>query len=134
MFEGANGARGFGLVASPDTIETLFDGIYLDAGIGIELHAGPQSRMAVTHLADYIKTKGIDPATCDIRFGLDPIGATAVWGTSAYNWWEMAPGRHRHHQEARRARLQEARSPSPTAASSTMPAAPKCRNCPTSWR
>ncbi|MGM4906630.1 methylmalonyl-CoA mutase family protein [Tardiphaga sp. 866_E4_N2_1] len=91
VFEGANGARGFGLVASPDTIETLFDGIYLDAGIGIELHAGPQSRMAVTHLADYIKAKGIDPATCDIRFGLDPIGATAVWGTSAYNWWEMAP-------------------------------------------
>ena len=35
VFEGANGARGFGLVASPDTIETLFDGIYLDAGIGI---------------------------------------------------------------------------------------------------
>jgi methylmalonyl-CoA mutase len=91
VFEGANGARGFGLVASPETIETLFDGIYLDAGIGIELHAGPQSRMAVTYLADYIKTKGIDPAKCDIRFGLDPIGATAVWGTSAFNWWEMAP-------------------------------------------
>ncbi|MES2030984.1 MAG: methylmalonyl-CoA mutase family protein [Pseudomonadota bacterium] len=91
VFEGANGARGFGLVASPETIETLFDGIYLDAGIGIELHAGPQSRMAVTYLADYMKTKGSDPAKCDIRFGLDPIGATAVWGTSAYNWWEMAP-------------------------------------------
>lgn len=91
VFEGANGARGFGMVASPETIETLFDGIYLDAGIGIELHAGPQSRMAVTYLADYIKAKGIDPAKCDIRFGLDPIGATAVWGTSAYNWWEMAP-------------------------------------------
>jgi methylmalonyl-CoA mutase len=91
VFEGANGARGFGLVASSETIETLFDGIYLDAGIGIELHAGPQSRMAVTHLADYIKQKGIDPAKCNIRFGYDPIGATAVWGSSAFNWWEMAP-------------------------------------------
>lgn len=91
VFEGANGARGFGLVASSETIETLFEGIYLDAGVGIELHAGPQSRMAVTHLADYIKAKGIDPAKCDIRFGYDPIGATAVWGTSAFNWWEMAP-------------------------------------------
>jgi methylmalonyl-CoA mutase len=91
VFEGANGARGFGLVASEDTIATLFDGIYLDAGIGIELQAGPQSRMTGTWLADYIKAKGIDPAKCDIRFGIDPIGATAVWGTSAYNWWEMAP-------------------------------------------
>lgn len=91
VFEGANGARGFGLVASSETIETLFDGIYLDAGIAIELHAGPQSRMAVMHLADYIKQKGIDPAKCNIRFGYDPIGATAVWGSSAFNWWEMAP-------------------------------------------
>src|SRR4051812_47649043 len=91
VFEGANGARGFGLTASPESIATLFDGIFLDAGIVIELHAGPQSRMAVTHLADHIKQKGIDPAACDIRFGTDPIGATAVWGTSAFNWWEMAP-------------------------------------------
>jgi methylmalonyl-CoA mutase len=91
VFEGANGARGFGLTASQDTIATLFDGIHLDAGIGIELQAGPQSRMAVTYLADYIAAKGIDAGACNIRFGLDPIGATAVWGTSAYNWWEMAP-------------------------------------------
>jgi methylmalonyl-CoA mutase len=91
VFEGANGARGFGLVASMETIETLLDGVFLDAGIAIDLHAGPQSRMAVTHLADYIRARGIDPAACNIRFGYDPIGATAVWGTSAFNWWEMAP-------------------------------------------
>ncbi|MBC7584366.1 MAG: methylmalonyl-CoA mutase, partial [Tardiphaga sp.] len=76
---------------TPETIEKLLDGIFLDAGIAIELHAGPQSRMAAIHLADYIKAKGIDPAKCEIRFGYDPIGATAVWGQSAYNWWEMAP-------------------------------------------
>ncbi|QDM16519.1 methylmalonyl-CoA mutase [Tardiphaga sp. vice352] len=91
IFAGANGARGFGLEATPETIEKLLDGIFLDAGIAIELHAGPQSRMAAIHLADYIKAKGIDPAKCEIRFGYDPIGATAVWGQSAYNWWEMAP-------------------------------------------
>jgi methylmalonyl-CoA mutase len=90
IFAGANGARGFGLEATPETIEKLLDGIFLDAGIAIELHAGPQSRMAAIHLADYIKAKGIDPAKCEIRFGYDPIGATAVWGQSAYNWWEMA--------------------------------------------
>ncbi len=91
VFEGTNGGRGFGLVASEEAIATLLDGIYLDAGIGIELQAGPQSRMAVTWLTDIIKVKGIDAAKCDIRFGLDPIGACAVWGTSAHGWDEIAP-------------------------------------------
>jgi methylmalonyl-CoA mutase len=28
---------------------------------------------------------------CDIRFGLDPIGACAVWGSSPYAWGEIVP-------------------------------------------
>ena len=36
--------------------------------------------MAAIHVAEYIKRKGIDPAACDIRFGLDPLGACAVVG------------------------------------------------------
>ncbi|MDB5501739.1 MAG: Methylmalonyl-CoA mutase [Tardiphaga sp.] len=91
VFAGANGARGFGLEATAETIDKVLDGIFIDAGIALELHAGPQSRMAATHLAEYIKRREIDPAKCEIRFGYDPIGATAVWGQSAYNWWEMAP-------------------------------------------
>ena len=91
VFAGANGARGFGLKATDENIATLFDGIFLDAGIGIELNIGPESRMAATYLADYIKTRGLDPAECDIRFGLDPIGACAVWGSSAHDWKEIAP-------------------------------------------
>jgi methylmalonyl-CoA mutase len=91
VLAGANGARGFGLEATQDNIDALLDGIFIDAGIGIELHAGPQSRMAATYLAHLIDRRAIDPAACDIRFGYDPIGATAVWGESAYNWWEMAP-------------------------------------------
>jgi methylmalonyl-CoA mutase len=91
VFAGANGARGFGLEPSAETIEKLLDGVFLDAGIAIELNIGPQSRMAAIHLAEFIKQKDIDPAKCEIRFGLDPIGACAVWGSSAYNWWEIAP-------------------------------------------
>jgi methylmalonyl-CoA mutase len=91
VFAGANGARGFGLEASAETIEKLLDGVFLDAGIAIELNIGPQSRMAAIHLAAFIKQKEIDPSKCQIRFGLDPIGACAVWGSSAYNWWEIAP-------------------------------------------
>ncbi|MEH2470199.1 methylmalonyl-CoA mutase [Nitrobacteraceae bacterium AZCC 2161] len=91
VFAGANGARGFGLEATAETVDKVLDGIFIDAGIALELHAGPQSRMAATHLAATIQQKKIDPAKCDIRFGYDPIGACAVWGQSAYNWWEMAP-------------------------------------------
>ncbi len=91
MFAGANGAYGFGLEPSAEAVAQILDGIYLDAGIGIELQIGPQSRMAAIHVAEYIKRKGLDPAACDIRFGLDPLGACAVWGSSPYSWAEIVP-------------------------------------------
>src|SRR5688572_18956852 len=89
VFAGANGAHGFGLNPSAEAIAQVLDGIYLDAGIGIELQIGLQSRMAATHVAEYIKRKGIDPAACDIRFGLDPLGSRAVWGSSPNDWAEI---------------------------------------------
>jgi methylmalonyl-CoA mutase len=89
VFAGANGARGFGLEASAETIEQLLEGVLLDAGIAIELNIGPQSRMAPIHLVEFIKQKDIDIRKCDIRFGLDPIGTWAVWGSSAFSWSEM---------------------------------------------
>jgi methylmalonyl-CoA mutase len=91
VFAGANGAYGFGLDPAPQAIAKILDGVHLDAGIDIELQIGPQSRMAAIHLAELIKQKGIAPAACNIRFGLDPIGACAVWGSSPYAWPEIAP-------------------------------------------
>src|SRR3984893_7402999 len=91
VFAGANGAYGFGLEPSAEAIEKVFDGVFIDAGISIELQIGPQSRMAAIHVAEYIKRKGLSPAACDIRFGLDPIGACAVWGSSPYAWTEIVP-------------------------------------------
>ena len=91
MFAGANGAYGFGLDPTAETIERVLDDIFIDAGIAIELQIGPQSRMVAIHLAEYIKRKGLAPAACDIRFGLDPIGACAVWGSSPYTWPEIVP-------------------------------------------
>src|SRR5580704_12789897 len=90
VFAGANGARGFGLEPSAEAVEKVLDGIFIDAGIAIELQVGPQSRMAAVHVAEYVQRKGLDPAACDIRFGLDPIGACAVWGSSPYAWPEIA--------------------------------------------
>ncbi len=91
VFAGANGAHGFGLEPTAEAIEKVLDGIFIDAGITIELEIGPQSRMAAIHVAEYIKRKGISPSACDIRFGLDPLGACAVWGSSPYTWSEIVP-------------------------------------------
>src|SRR6266700_1739979 len=91
VFAGGSGSHGFGLDPTAEAVAQILDGIYLNAGIGIELQIGPQSRMAAIHVAEYIKRKGIDPAACDIRFGLDPLAACAVWGHSPYTWEEIVP-------------------------------------------
>jgi methylmalonyl-CoA mutase len=91
VFAGANGAYGFGLEPSAEAVEKVLDGVFVDAGISIELQVGPQSRMAAIHVAEYVKRRGLDPAACNIRFGLDPIGASAVWGSSPYTSAEIVP-------------------------------------------
>ena len=45
---------------SAEAIEKVLDGVFIDAGIAIELQIGPQSRMAAIHLAEYVKRKGVD--------------------------------------------------------------------------
>ncbi|HKO69742.1 MAG TPA: methylmalonyl-CoA mutase subunit beta [Bradyrhizobium sp.] len=89
VFAGANSAYGFGLEPSADALEKVLERVVIDAGISIELQIGPQSRMAATYLAEYITRKGVDPAACDICFGLDPLGACAAWGSSPYTWREI---------------------------------------------
>jgi methylmalonyl-CoA mutase len=91
VFAGATGAHGFGLEPSAAAVEKVLGGVFVDAGISVELQVGPQSRMAATHFAEHVQRKGLAPAACDIRFGLDPIGACAVWGSSPYAWPEIVP-------------------------------------------
>jgi methylmalonyl-CoA mutase len=89
VFAGANGAHGFGLEPTAEAVEKILDGIFIDAGIALELQLGTPSRMAAIHVAEYVKRKGLSPSACDIRFGLDPIGACAVSGASLYAWPEI---------------------------------------------
>lgn len=91
VFAGGNAAHGFGLEPTADAVARILKDVHLDAGIGLELEIGPQSRMAAIHVAEYVKSKGIDPGACDIRFGLDPLAACAVWGHSPYTWDEIVP-------------------------------------------
>ncbi len=133
VFAQANSAHGFGLPATAEAIATVLKDVHLDADIAIELNVGPESRMAATFLVDHIKASGIDPAKCNIRWGFDPIGATAVWGQSALNWWEMALSSPTASRSSPRM-VSKVPSPSPTAASSTTPAALKFRNSPMCYR
>ncbi|MDA9440323.1 methylmalonyl-CoA mutase [Bradyrhizobium sp. CCBAU 51745] len=91
VFAGSSGAHGFGLEPSADAVAKVLKDIHLDAGIGIELDIGPQSHMVAIHLAEYVKSNGLDPATCNLRFGVDPLAAAAVWGHCPYNWDEIVP-------------------------------------------
>ncbi|TKT73735.1 methylmalonyl-CoA mutase [Afipia massiliensis] len=90
VFAGANAARGFGLPPTKEALARVLDGIYLDAGIGIELEIGPQSRDMGQHLAELLAARKIAPSTVNFRFGLDPIGGGGVRGSSHGSWDSIA--------------------------------------------
>lgn len=86
IFAGSAGAHGFGLDASPSALRRVLDGVHLDAGIWLELD-GPSSAAAA--IADLLQAGAIAPSACQVRFGLDPLGALAR-GTASVAWSEAA--------------------------------------------
>lgn len=90
VFAGANGARGFGLPPTKEALARALDGVYLDAGIGIEFEIGPQSRDMGQHLAELLAARKISPSAVNVRFGLDPIGGGGVRGSSHGAWESIA--------------------------------------------
>ncbi len=91
VFAGAIGAYGYGLAASEDAIARVLDGVYLDAGIALDLDLSPQTKDAGVLLAALLTRRGIAPAATNIRFGFDPIGAAAAGGGSPLPWSGIAP-------------------------------------------
>ncbi len=91
VFRGAGGDRGFGLEASEAALARVLDGVYLDAGIGIDLDLSPQSKDAGAILAALAKRRGLDPAAVNIRFGFDPLGAMAKAGGTPLAWSDLVP-------------------------------------------
>jgi methylmalonyl-CoA mutase len=91
VFADAIGAHGFGLTPTAETVAKALDGVFLDAGISIELQTGPESCAVALHVADHIKREKVDAAACDIRFGLDPLGDCAGSGSSPSPWMDIAP-------------------------------------------
>jgi methylmalonyl-CoA mutase len=91
VFAGSVSANGFGLDASPSTLERVLDGIDLDGGPVVDLNLSPSTRGAARDLAKLIKERGTDPASVDVRLSINPIGGFAATGRSARNWKELAP-------------------------------------------
>jgi methylmalonyl-CoA mutase len=87
--EGSVGAQGYGLM--PDTIARVLDGVLLDAGIAIEFDLSPQTKDLPLALIALVKERGIAPASLDVRFGFDPLGASVHNGGFPLLWAQFAP-------------------------------------------
>jgi methylmalonyl-CoA mutase len=89
-FQGGPGARGFGVAdATPETLNKLFDGIFIDAGVSISLHPVLGRGNAGEALADLIEARRIDPAKVDLRFNYQALSTMAVRGGAPSPWSEM---------------------------------------------
>jgi methylmalonyl-CoA mutase len=86
VFAAAAGAHGFGLDASLPALRRVLDGVHLDAGIWLEVDGGSS---AATAVADLLGAGAIAPSSCQLRFGLDPLGELAR-GTASAAWNEAA--------------------------------------------
>ncbi|MFL5101897.1 MAG: methylmalonyl-CoA mutase family protein [Xanthobacteraceae bacterium] len=91
VFAGAIGCYGYGLDASEALLARVLDGVLLDAGVALELDLSPQAKDAANHIAALVMRRGLAPASVDIRFGFDPIGAMAANGGSRAAWTDLAP-------------------------------------------
>ena len=91
VFAGSIGACGYGLDGAPASLARVLDGVYLDAGIPIEMELSSQTREAPAQLAKLIKARGIDPKTTGIRAGFDPLGLMAARGASPAPWSKIVP-------------------------------------------
>ena len=76
VFKGGSQAFGFGIEDKADAVAQALEGVYLDAGVLISLEVGAKGRDAAHAMVETVKRRGVDPAACQIAFGLDPVG---VW-------------------------------------------------------
>ena len=133
VFADSISANCFGLEPSAAALARVLDGIDLTAGIALDLNLSPSSRHIVGDLADLVKSKGVAPAAVDIRFSINPIGGFAACGTSPRRWpdWRLISPRW---SAILPAPVSAGLLPSPTDASSIMPAARRRRSLLLRWR
>ena len=91
VMAGSLNADGYGLDASPETLERALDGVYLDAGVVIDFNVAAQTRDAAKNFAALVKRRGIAPETVEMRASLNPLGHMAATGGEERPWKELAP-------------------------------------------
>ncbi len=89
--KGSVNANGYGVDSSPETLERVLDGVYLDAGVVIDFNVSAATRDAAKNFAALVKKRGIDPKTVELRGSLNPLGHNAATGTALRPWKELAP-------------------------------------------
>jgi methylmalonyl-CoA mutase len=91
IFAGATGAHGFGLAHRDSAaLHRAFDGVRFDEGVRFDLDLGPDAEARARGFAGLVARSGADPASVDLSFGLDPIGALARSGRARGSFEEEA--------------------------------------------
>ena len=89
--KGSINANGYGLDSSLKTLERVFDGIYLDAGVVVDFNVAAETRDAAKNFAALVKKRGFALDTVAMRASLNPLGHMAATGSSVRPWTELAP-------------------------------------------
>jgi methylmalonyl-CoA mutase len=91
VFAGAIGAYGFGLRrGSSGDVARVLDGVILDAGVTIDVQAGPHAADVARQLTEVVAARGIAPGAAGIAFGFDPLGDLAAGSPAAPPWLASA--------------------------------------------
>jgi methylmalonyl-CoA mutase len=77
---GSIGARGFGLPAVLETIQTVLELIDFDSAVAIEFDLGPKANLLARRFAEYIAGRGATPERVNVRFGVDPFASAVLAG------------------------------------------------------
>jgi methylmalonyl-CoA mutase len=91
VMAGSLNANGYGLDSSVETLERVFDGIYLDAGVTIDFNVAAETRNAAKNFAAVVKRRGLAPAAIAMRASINPLGHMAATGSEAVPWNTLAP-------------------------------------------
>jgi methylmalonyl-CoA mutase len=89
VFSGSRGDHGFGLPATEAALARALEGVYVDAGITIEVDLSPTAVAVIG--AMLARGLAFPLPAANVRLGHDPLGAHAIAHVPTRPWGEHAP-------------------------------------------